>query len=645
MAPQRGERELDGDQHRLDALDADQFLTIGKHLLQRKPGLGNKIRLQLGDRLGECGFIGQQLAAHPRPLRTLAGIQEHRARPAGAFVAADGAGRRLAGGQCPQSGHRLGALAGHHRGELGMPGPVVVECVRDIGQRDLGAGAVHPIGQYRGGRGHPLCCLAGDHQRRHRRRRSRLRGRKIGRLLDDHMRIRPADTERGHSGSARPAGSWPFHAVRRDAQPRYALAGVRCQLLEVQVPGDVTVAQRQHGFHESGDARRSLEMSEVGLHRSQHQRLGAFPIAENLAQRVEFDWVTERCAGAVRLDVVDVGRLQLGGRQRLTKQCLLRRPVGHGHSAAGAVLVDRRTTDHRQDVIAVALRIGQSLEDHDTAALATHIAVGGGVEGLALPLGRQHSPPRARDAGARAEQQVGATDQRRVAFTPAQALTGQVDGHQRRRACRVEHDSGTPGPEQICHPPGGEVRRVAGEHIGVEVFGSHDTGHGEHVVVGGDTDEDRGLGPADGVWRDARVFQRFQGHFEEQPLLRVHRRSLAWGDREELRIELIRLPAGEEAALPVADRSRDGVVLGVERVGVPALRRNPDDAASPVPQQLPVLIGVVDPTGQPAAHSDHGHRFGAGLFGDLQPCGEIVDLVQRLGDNSPAIWCRGRHRV
>ena len=80
--PQRGQRQLDPHQHRLDPLDPDHRLAGGQHVLQRKPGLRHEIGLQLGDRRGERRLVGQQPPTHPGPLRTLPRIHEHRARPA-----------------------------------------------------------------------------------------------------------------------------------------------------------------------------------------------------------------------------------------------------------------------------------------------------------------------------------------------------------------------------------------------------------------------------------------------------------------------------------------------------------------------------------------------------------------------------------
>ncbi len=92
-APQRGQRQLDAHQYRLDLLDGGQLPTIGEDFVERKAYFCNEIRFQCSDGFGECGFVGEQLPAHPRPLRALARVDEHDARPAGALVGADHAGR------------------------------------------------------------------------------------------------------------------------------------------------------------------------------------------------------------------------------------------------------------------------------------------------------------------------------------------------------------------------------------------------------------------------------------------------------------------------------------------------------------------------------------------------------------------------
>ena len=66
------------------------------------------------------------------------------------------------------------------------------------------------------------------------------------------------------------------------------------------------------------------------------------PGAEHRAERLHLDRVAERRAGAVGLDVVDVGRRDAGVGQRRADHRLLRRAVGRGQAAAAPVLVDGR---------------------------------------------------------------------------------------------------------------------------------------------------------------------------------------------------------------------------------------------------------------------------------------------------------------
>ncbi len=184
-------------------------LPAGEHVVQREPGLGDEHRLEFGDRRGEGRFVGQQLAAHARPLRTLTRVHEHRAGPARPFMREPpphGAGRPPASARSPATASVVVTRA--HRGEPWMAGPVVIERVRHIGQRHLRrrgpaiqsastpAVASHPL--RRSYPTPPTCDTAGEST-------SGADGTTcIRRLLHHHMRIRPADAERRHPRPARP---------------------------------------------------------------------------------------------------------------------------------------------------------------------------------------------------------------------------------------------------------------------------------------------------------------------------------------------------------------------------------------------------------------------------------------------------------
>ena len=172
--------------------------------------------------------------------------------------------------------------------------------------------------------------------------------------------------------------------LNRQPRPRH----VRVRRREVQVRRDVLVLQRQYQLDQPGDAGRGLEVSDVGLHRAEQQGpIGRPLFGEDGAERLHLDRIAQRRAGAVRFDVVDIGGAQAGPRQRIAHHRFLRRAVRRGQAAARPVLVDRRSPDHRQNLIAVGDRIREPLQHDHAAAFAFDEAVGGRVEVLQRPSG------------------------------------------------------------------------------------------------------------------------------------------------------------------------------------------------------------------------------------------------------------------
>ena len=207
------------------------------------------------------------------------------------------------------------------------------------------------------------------------------------------MGVGAAHPERRHRSPARTVDLRPLHRCGGDDEFRGARAGVRGELGEVQLLGNVPTRDAQDRLDEAGDSGRRLQMTQVGLDRAKHQRRRTVAVAVDLGQCVEFDRIAEAGTCAVRLDVVHLGRGQPRHLQRLAHQRLLGRAVGDGLAAAGAVLVDRRPAHHGQHGVAVTLRVLEALEHHDAASLAAHVAVGVGVEGFAGSVRREHPEP------------------------------------------------------------------------------------------------------------------------------------------------------------------------------------------------------------------------------------------------------------
>ena len=69
----------------------------------------------------------------------------------------------------------------------------------------------------------------------------------------------------------------------------------------MQTGRNQAVTHAQDHFDKTADSGRPFEMPHVGFHRTDQQGFG--PIPENGSQSAGFDWVADRGAGAVRLDI------------------------------------------------------------------------------------------------------------------------------------------------------------------------------------------------------------------------------------------------------------------------------------------------------------------------------------------------------
>ena len=130
------------------------------------------------------------------------------------------------------------------------------------------------------------------------------------------------------------------------------------------------------------------------------------------------------------------------------------------------------------------------------------------------------------------------------------------------------------------------------------------------------------------IGREAGVLQRFPADFQQQALLRIHRRRLARRDAEELRVEAV--DAVEKSATPrdhLAGRLRIGIVVGV---GVPAIGRHLADRVHAVADQPPQIFGSLDATGVATAGSDDRDWLAARALTRIETGLQALDRGQRF---------------
>ncbi|RFZ57023.1 hypothetical protein MSS2_01491 [Mycobacterium marinum] len=208
-----------------------------------------------------------------------------------------------------------------------------------------------------------------------------------------------------------------------------------------------------------------LGVAHTALGRSDRARV---PVAAvDLCQAAEFDRITNRRSGAVRLDHANGIGVDAGDSQRRS----VGRDLGVGRGGrdvvGASVLVGCRAAQHGKDSIAVAHGIGKPLEHQHGAALGADKPIGGGIEGAATAGRREHALRGCRAEHIRFEHEHAATRQSKVTLTPVQTATGHMHRKQTRRTGRIHRHGWTAQAQGIGHPTGSHAERGSRERVGI----------------------------------------------------------------------------------------------------------------------------------------------------------------------------------
>ena len=459
--------------------------------------------------------------------------------------------------------------------------------------------------------------------------------------LQHDVGVRPRPSEPAHPRQRRTVGiGGPWRRSGSHPQRQPTPVHGRIRVPEVQVPGDHSPIHRQHGLDQSRGACRRFQVADVGLDRADQQRaVRVAPTPVDGRRRVDLDRVAHLRPGPVRLQVVDIRWVDRRPLERRRDHAFLRLPVGNRQARARPVLVQRRAPNHPPDAVAAGLCIGEPSQDQDAAALAPDVPVGGGVEGLALAVRRQH--PR---VGAKLEKPAGENDihpsrKREVRVTPLEPRDGLVRCDQGRRAGGVHRHRRPPEAQREGDTPDRGIERRAGD--GIETggrFGGPRTLPGFQdqppVVVVADACVNAGTAVLQPLGIDACVFERPPARFKNQPLLRVQQLRFDRRNAEEGGVETVEIiEIGAEAA--GVDLSR---VLG-EQLAY-ATDAGPRNALlHRVPagfQQTPEGGDVLRP-GKAAGHADdRNRRAGPGRLRRARPRDAVRLFVEAV---VPVCFC------
>ena len=257
------------------------------------------------------------------------------------------------------------------------------------------------------------------------------------------MGVGAAEAEGAHPGQGRPSAFGPGSQRLLHTQRQLVEGDEGVGLLEVQAGGDLTMAEGQGHLDQAGHAGAGLQMADVRLHRAQGaEGAGRAVGGHHGAQRLGLDGIPQESARAVGLHVLHPARRDASAAVGFPQHGFLRLGAGSHQPVAAPVVVDGAAQDHGVDGVASGQGLREGLEDDHAGALAAHVAVGAGVEGLAAAIGGHDPGFGEADGDVRREHDVHAAGQGQVALAGAQALTGQVHGHQRGGAGGIHGQAG-----------------------------------------------------------------------------------------------------------------------------------------------------------------------------------------------------------
>ncbi len=349
----------------------------------------------------------------------------------------------------------------------------------------------------------------------------------LWRLFEDHVAVGPSRAERRNARTKGPGRRAPGGQTRVDKERAVGEGDLRVRVFVMKARRQLPALQRQDSLDEGGAPGGLAEVPDVpfqGADRAE-ARFGG-EAAVRLRERRHLNGVADDRARAVGFDVGDGLRIDAADGEGFGDRPGL--PLHAGRQItdlAGAVVVDGRPLDDGEYPVAGLRRVGEPAQDDGARPAAEQRAAGLRVERAAMPVGgedfslfRHVSPWLGQHHGR-------AAGQRHVALAAQQALTGQVNRHQRGRAGRLHVEARAFEVQLVGEPRGQEVHVVA--RVAYEPFADrvHDPPVADEVVHHVRVHAARGEhadAARERLGLVAGVFQRLPPHLEEQAVLGVH---------------------------------------------------------------------------------------------------------------------------
>ena len=402
------------------------------------------------------------------------------------------------------------------------------------------------------------------------------------------MRVGTAETEAGHASNPAAGVARPLARISHHLNVLSVKVHVAVRAVEVGGCRNRVVLERLQHLDQRHHTRGGFRVADVGLRRPQQHRVSSRAVAsQNAAQSRGLNRVTQDGAGAVGLNKIHVGRVNVRVQVGALQHVHLRIRVRRGQAVGVAVRVGGGALDHGDDIVAVRNRIRHALEHHKTCGLGAHDTVCVIRKRLDRTGRRNHAELREHQRRKRVGQHVHATSQRHVALVLTQRAHRVVGRHQRRRARGVHVHAGATEVESIRNAVRDNRTGRTGQRIGVCLRRVRT--HQHPVIIRARTHEHTDRRAAQAVGRNVRILQRLPCRFQHDALLRVHVLCLKRRQPEELVVK-----AGDVVQVPAVGGflRHLGFQVRIARVLAPAPGGQWGGAHATVDKQLPKLARV-----------------------------------------------------
>ena len=225
----------------------------------------------------------------------------------------------------------------------------------------------------------------------------------------------------------------------------------------------------QQYFDHTHNTSSPFQMADVAFHRANPTRcdryrspaVGAVPCACPLCQlakrhleSVDFDRVTKRGPGPMRLDVAHRARIDPGLAVSGNQQVCLCSGIRGCERTGTSTMIFGTAANHAINMVIRLLCIGELFQDEYPNPFASHIAIGLGREGFAPPILTEHARFTVTDMQFGRDQSIDSTYNGHVALTALDRVHAAMDGDQGTGARRLNCFACSVQVEKIAHAIG-----------------------------------------------------------------------------------------------------------------------------------------------------------------------------------------------